>query len=121
MNKGNEMALSEFEIKRIEKIVGGFVERIRPPMEKRSQRDISYRIENQNVEIFEVRPKWNDPSTKIEPPVAKATFVKSRKMWKLYWMREDMKWHCYEPFPEARNLEEILSTIGEDVHGCFWG
>ncbi|MCP3931719.1 MAG: DUF3024 domain-containing protein, partial [Bacteroidetes bacterium] len=63
----------------------------------------------------------NDPSKKIEGSIAKATYVKSTKIWKLYWQRADMKWHRYEPFPESKSLEEILEVIGQDKHYCFWG
>lgn len=115
------MALSEFEIKRIEKIVGQFVEKIRPVPEKRNQLDISFRILNQSFEIFEIRPQWDNPNNKIEGPVAKATYVKSIKKWKLYWKRADMKWHGYEPFAESKSLENILEAVGQDEYGCFWG
>ncbi|MBW1965665.1 MAG: DUF3024 domain-containing protein [Deltaproteobacteria bacterium] len=115
------MALSEFEIKRIEKIVGQFVENRRPSPEKRSKLDISFKISGQSFEIFDIRPRWDDPSQKIEGSIAKATFVKSTKNWKLYWKRADMKWHGYEPFQESKSLEKILEVINQDQYGCFWG
>ena len=115
------MAISAFEIKRIEKIVGRFVESRRPAGDIRSQLDISFRLTGQSVEIFEIRPQWNDPTKKIEGSIARATFVKSRKIWKLYWMRADGKWHVYQPFPSSASLEKILEAIEQDPHGCFWG
>jgi hypothetical protein len=115
------MVISEFEIKRIEKLVGQYVESRRPAAHMRSQLDISFRITGQSVEIVEIRPQWNDPSRKTETPVAKATYVKSQKLWKLYWMRADGKWHAYQPFPSSASLEKILETIEQDPHGCFWG
>lgn len=115
------MAISEFEIKRIEKLVGAFVETKRPPAHIRPQLDIGYRITNQSFEIFEIRPKFNKPEEKHEISVAKATYVKTKKIWKLYWMRADLKWHGYQPFPESKSLEEIIETIKADEHYCFWG
>lgn len=115
------MPLSEFEIKRIEKIVGQFVKKIRPNPEIRNKVDISFTIAEQSFEIMEIRPQWNDPGKKIESSIAKGTYVKSTKIWKLYWKRADMKWHRYEPFPESKSLEEILEVIAQDKHGCFWG
>lgn len=115
------MALSEFEIKRIEKIVGQFVESRRPDPSKREQLDISFKISGQSFEILEIRPQWDNPDKKIEGSVAKATYVKSKKIWKLYWQRADMKWHGYEPFRESKSLEEILEVIKQDQYGCFWG
>ena len=115
------MAISEFEIKRIEKIVGQFVESKRPAAHIRNELDISFRISDQSFEIYEIRPQWNDPSKKIEGPIAKATYVKSKKMWKLFWMRADLKWHSYQPYPVSNSIEKILEVIEQDSHGCFWG
>lgn len=115
------MAISEFEIKRIEKLVGQVIESRRPAPHIRNKLDISFRIIGQSFEIYEIRPQWNDSTKKIEAPVAKATYVKSRKIWKLYWMRADLKWHSYQPFPTSNSLEEILEEINQDPHGCFWG
>lgn len=115
------MAISEFEIKRIEKIVGGFIELRRPSPEIRKQLDLGFRISNQSFEIFEIRPQFDNPKEIINSPVAKATYVKSKKVWKLYWMRADMKWHSYQPFPVSGSLEEIVKIIDKDEYCCFWG
>ena len=115
------MAIGEFEIKRIEKLVGQFVEKRRPQPQIRPELDIGFRIDGQSFEIFEKRPQWNDPSKKMEGPVAKATYVKSRKIWKLFWKRADNKWHSYKPFPASESLEKILEAIDKDDVGCFWG
>jgi hypothetical protein len=56
----------------------------RPPAHIRNELDLGYRISGQSVEIFEVRPQWDDPSQKMERPVAKATFVKTRNCWKIF-------------------------------------
>lgn len=115
------MAISEFEIKRCEKELLKFLEKHRPPVHIRHELDIYYRIENQSVEIFEVTPQWDDPKTKIETPVAKTTYVKSHKHWKIFWHRQDMKWHPYEPAATVKYFEEFLDIVGEDEHACFFG
>lgn len=91
------MAMSEFEIKRCEKELEKFLEEKRPPAHVRAQVDLSYRMSRQSVEIFEVRPSFRDPKEKTEIAVAKTTYVKSLKVWKVYWMRQDLKWHSYPP------------------------
>ncbi|MDC1287827.1 DUF3024 domain-containing protein [Gammaproteobacteria bacterium] len=53
--------------------------------------------------------------------MAKATYVKKEGNWKIYWMRADMKWHRYEPVPDADNLDEFISVIEDDHYGCFYG
>jgi Protein of unknown function (DUF3024) len=115
------MAISEFEIKRTEKLVGQFVEKKRPTPEIRPELDIGFRLTGQSFEIYEIRPQWDNPTEKTESPVAKATYVKSRNEWKLFWMRADLKWHSYPPFPTSKSLEKILEEIDRDPHGCFWG
>ena len=73
------MAISEFETKRCEHIVGAFVDARRPPPRIRPEVDLGYRVSGQSVEIFEIRPVWKGaPGEKMEHPVAKATYVKSR-------------------------------------------
>lgn len=113
------MAISEFEIKRCEKELEKFLQETRPPAHLRAQVDLAYRISGQSVEIFEVRPGFRDPSKMTETSVAKATYVKSQKVWKVYWMRQDLKWHSYLPAPQVRHLEEFLKLVKEDANACF--
>ena len=115
------MAISEFEIKRCENELEKFLKEKRPPAYVRAEIDLGYRIDNQSVEIFEVRPHYRDPNKKIESSVAKATYVKSKKIWKVYWMRQDLKWHSYSVAPEVRHIEDFLSLVAEDENGCFFG
>lgn len=115
------MALSEFENKRVEKLASAYIARVRPPAHIRDQLDLAFRISDQSLELFEIRPLWNDPSTKIEESQAKTTYVKKSGVWKIYWMRADLKWHGYEPVPEVGTLEEFFETVEEDAYGCFKG
>ncbi len=115
------MAFSEFEIKRIEKAVNKFMEKRRPPLHIRDQLDFGFRIKGQSVELYEIRPLWDNPDKKIEGAITKATFVKTKKIWKIYWQRADLKWHNYQPGPEVKNIEDFLSVVDQDAHGCFFG
>lgn len=36
-------------------------------------------------------------------------------------MRQDLKWHSYDPEPEVTSLEEFLQIVEEDAHACFHG
>jgi hypothetical protein len=73
------MPFNDLEIKRIEKLMGGFMEKRRPPVDMRTKLDLSYRIKGYSVEIFEIRPLWSNPEKTIEEAVAKATYVKSAR------------------------------------------
>jgi hypothetical protein len=115
------MVLSEFEQKRCEKAVKVFIDQRRPPPHIRKELDLGYRFKNQSVEIFEIRPKWRSPGDFMEHSVAKATFVKTENVWKIYWQRADLKWHQYVPCPSVSSIEEFLSIVDRDEHACFFG
>jgi hypothetical protein len=115
------MALSEFEIKRCEKLLGTYLEKRWPPVEIRNELDLGFRIIGQSIEIFEIRPAWRQPGVRIEHSVAKATYVKSSKVWKIYWKRADLKWHGYQPAPQVKTIEEFIAVVDKDEFGCFYG
>ena len=115
------MTFSEFEAKKIERAASEFLEDRRPPVEIRPKLDLDVRVSGQSVQIVEIRPHFREPSTIIESPVAKATFVKKSQRWKIYWMRSDLKWHSYTPAPESRSIEEFFAIVNADENGCFFG
>lgn len=115
------MPLNDLELKRCETALAKFIAQRRPPPHLREQLDIGWRISNQSIEIFELRPDWRDPSKRMETPVAKMTYVRAQSRWKLYWMRRDLKWHGYEPQAPSATLDACLDTVHRDEHGCFFG
>jgi len=115
------MAFNEIQNKKIELVVEGYLERKRPPVEIRKDLDISYRIENQSVYIYEIRPQWDDKSKIMNIDVAKTTYVAKKNIWKIFWMRSDLKWHGYEPDPIVENIEEFIDIVETDEYCCFWG
>ncbi len=115
------MALSEIELKRCEKALARFLERRRPPVHVRDRLDISCTIAGHSVEIFEVRPDWRDGQVKISVPVAKATYIRTKNLRKMYWQRQDLKWHAYGPIPHVKSLEAFLDIVDMDEYGCFFG
>lgn len=115
------MAISEFEQRQWQRALDDFLKQRRPPPHIRDQLDLDYRIEGQNVEIFEVRPLWNDPGNRVEQSVAKATYVKSKNQWKVFWQRADLKWHRYDPAPTVASIEDFLDLVNQDAHACFFG
>ena len=115
------MSFDEVARKRIESAVAAYVQKRRPPVHIRPELDIGFRIAGQSVEIFEIRPSFHRPKELREGPVAKATFVKSRALWKVLWHRSDMKWHSDAPVPMVGSIEKFLELVDADPHGCFWG
>jgi putative salt-induced outer membrane protein YdiY len=115
------MAIDVLPSIEIIEVLENFMERKRPPENIRHKVDINYRIENQTVVIYELRPVWNQPEKLLESNIAKATFVKKHNAWKIYWMRSDLKWHTYKPRPTVKTISEFVQLVEEDKHHCFWG
>jgi Protein of unknown function (DUF3024) len=82
---------------------------------------ISFSFKGQSVEIFEIRASWTGEGKPIEHPIAKATYNKSNRSWKIFWLRADLKWHRYEPLPEVDAIEDFLLIVEEDDNACFFG
>ena len=85
----------------------------------RVELDFAFRFHRQSVELLEIRPKFNKPG-KTDHAFAKATFVKAQAIWKVYWMRGNLKWHPYQ-LAKVRSLNAFLKLVGEDKHHCFFG
>ena len=93
----------------------------RPPLDLREQIREGQRISGQSIELFFLRPAFNNPEEWIEDPITKITYVRSRDHWRIYWMRADLKWHRYPPDPEAKTLSAALRIIRKDECACFFG
>ncbi|HEY8025489.1 MAG TPA: DUF3024 domain-containing protein [Burkholderiaceae bacterium] len=115
------MSFHDLDRKRIDKAIAAFLMKRRPPVHLRSQVDFGHKVSGQSIELFEIRPKWDDSTTTIEIPFAKATYVKASNLWKVYWRRADMKWHSYQPMPAVSSAEEFLNLVDRDEHCCFFG
>jgi Protein of unknown function (DUF3024) len=116
------MALTQIELARVRKGMDAFLSRRRPPVHIRHELDIAYRISGQSIEVFESRPRWRGKPGEIqETPVAKASYLRSRNIWRVYWMRKDLKWHSYEPVKEVRSIDAFCEVVDKDEHCCFFG
>jgi len=114
------MAFSEIELKVIENTVGKMCQR-RSPAYLADQLKTIYKIKNHSVEVYEHRPRWNNPGEWIDEGIAKFLYTKTTKKWKLYWMRQDLKWHLYKPLSESTRIEKLVEEVDKDPHGTFWG
>lgn len=98
-----------------------YIEEIRPPKEMRDQVDISYFFKIGIVEIFEVRPKWDDPKVLENFPILRTKHVKSKNIWRVYWLDSKQKWIKYTPNFEVSHFSKVIEILKKDEHGCFWG
>ncbi len=115
------MAFSEFEVKQIERAAAAFLEARRPPAGVRHQVDLQVRINEQSVEVIELRPHHSDLSKAVESPTAKAEYVGQGQSWRVYWMPSDLEWHVYEPKPEVQSIEAFFTLVNADENACFFG
>lgn len=115
----HQMAISPFQTLDVIELMEQFLERNRPSKHIRKDLDVGYRIDNQSVIVFEVRPMYLNPSMLQELEWAKATYIKSRDRWKIYWMRSS-GWYPYTP-PEMKTLKAFVKAVEEDPYGCFKG
>ena len=114
------MAFTEIEIYKINNFVGVLCEK-RVPESIRDKLRYEYKIENQDVILYEIRPRWDKPNEQTELPCAKLKFVRSQNVWKLFWQRANMKWHAYGPLKSSQDLAELIAEIDTDPYGCFFG
>jgi len=112
----------ELHFKVFDAMLRDFNESIRPKDEKiREKVDMCYRWDGRHAILFEIRPNFRDPKQILELPYAKIRYIKSKGLWKLYWMRASGNWESYEPNPEASELHPLLDVIKKDKYGCFFG
>lgn len=115
------MAFSIQQQLEIIEVMENYLDRIRPEEEIRKKLDFGYRVERQSVYIVEIHPMWNNPEKIHESRVAKATWVKTQSVWKVFWRRANLKWETYPPCPFVDTLAEFVDLVEEDRHHCFWG
>ncbi|GAB3016736.1 DUF3024 domain-containing protein [Spirosoma pulveris] len=102
-------------------VLENYIDKIRPSEALRDQIDIAYKIENQSIIIFESRPYLHEPDKRFESAVAKATFVKSRNQWKVFWKRSSLTWQIYAPQPFVNTIDQFVALVEQDEQYCFWG
>lgn len=116
------MAFTEHELARhLQTLEQVFWAHRRPPERVRSLMRDGQRIAGHSIELFFVRPQWNNPSRTIEEAIAKLTYVRTRGHWRIFWQRADLKWHAYPEQRTARSLAEALRVVHEDKFCCFFG
>ena len=91
------------------------------PPEVRDMLKLCHRTEGNSILLFEFRSSLMRPGPWHEEMVAKFTYVKNRKCWRLFWMRSDLKWHSYHGLPVARTFGELFHEVDTDPLCCFFG
>jgi len=115
------MAFTALENAEIQSIANEFLVKRRPPVDIRHKVDLAFRISGQSIELFEIRPHYERRDLIIHSKFAKATFVRTLNVWKVFWMRASGKWNAYPPRSKVKTLQHFFKLVDEDKYHCFWG
>lgn len=96
------------------------IEKMRPPIDIRNQLDLGFTFKNNVVLFFEIRPSFRDPKEIMHHSIAKIKYVKTKNIWKLYWMRGNLTWLEYHT-SDFSTVENAFKVIKADKEGCFFG
>jgi hypothetical protein len=97
--------------------------RAQVPADVRDKLRIECDVSGRDVVIVERRPPWG-PEAGPEwttTPVALLRYLKSRRVWRLYWRGSDERWHEYPELPFSASVEELLHELDRDPTALFWG
>ena len=114
------MALSEFERKRVEKLLTAYCE-TKIPSHLRDRIRLEFRIRGNEVSLFESRPHWQGAGEWIATKVARFRKDPKAQTWQLFWADRNSKWRPYPTLPFHRDFEILLQEVDRNVTGAFWG
>ena len=114
------MSLSEFERKRVEKLLKEYCE-AKIPSHLRDRIRLEYRIRGNEVSLYESRPHWQGNGAWLSTKIARFRRDLEARTWQLYWADRHGKWRSYSPLPFHRDIETLLHAVDRNVTGVFWG
>ncbi len=114
------MGFGEFELQYIENILGKLCKR-RSPSHLRNQCRATYAVEEHAVTVYEERPRSNNPREWAASGIARFKYNRKQNVWKLYWMRQNLKWYPYGPLPESTRIDRLVVEVDKDPDGAFFG
>ena len=112
------MAFSEFEHARYLKMMRDFIEELRSSQAVSTKIDYISSIEKQSVMLHELSSSFSRDGTTQRFPIAKITYVRTKKHWVLYGMRASGKWMRHSTYP---SLVSALATLKLDPDSNFFG
>ena len=112
------MPFSELERKRIDRTVGDLCRRKTRP-EHADQLRFECEIDNHTVTVWEVRPPWDGVGDHTRMGIARFRYFRSRRVWIVYWMRRDLKWHVTAP--STPDIAALVAIVEADEYRAFFG
>jgi len=114
------VAFDELELKRIDRTVGELCRKCSPP-EHADQLRTAYEVEGHSVTMYEERPPWDGVGEWTRRGIARFRYLRSRDEWQLYWLRQDLRWHLYDPDEMPADLASLVALVAVDKYGAFFG
>jgi len=114
------VAFDELELKRIERTVGELCRKCSPPEHADELRTV-YEVEGHSVTMYEERSPWDGVGEWTRSGIARFRFSRSRREWRLYRMRQDLRWHLYDPDEMPADLDSLVAVVEADKYGAFFG
>ncbi len=114
------MSLSEFEIKRVEKLFIAYCEKMVPGHLRNTIR-LEYRIRHNEVTLFESRPHLQGSGEWISTRIACFRKDPQAENWQLFWADRNNQWQSYSPLPFHRDIEKLLQAVEKNESCVFWG
>jgi hypothetical protein len=114
------VAFDELELKRIERAVGELCRRCSPPQHADGLRTV-YEVESHSVTAHEERSPWDGVGEWTRRGIARLRFSSARREWRLYWRRQDLRWHRYDPDEMPADLDSLVAMVEADKYGAFFG
>jgi hypothetical protein len=114
------VAFDELDLKRIDRTVGELCRKCSPPEHADELRTV-YEVEGHSVTMYEERPPWDGVGEWTRGGIARFRFNRSRRQWRLYWMRQDLRWHLYDPDETPADLASLVAMVEADKYGAFFG
>ncbi len=82
-------------------------------------RQLHYRIEGQQIQLFEVRSKFHQSSQPQSLPMAQLRYSPQLNQWTLH-HQNGQHWQLYLNVNPSLDLGKLLTAIHQDPLGCFW-
>jgi Protein of unknown function (DUF3024) len=115
---GVETTAPELDVVRVQRWC-----RTRVPEHARHQVRIECEVSGRDLTVVERHPPWPPEAGPewMRTPVARLRYVRSRRVWRLYWIDSDDRWHEYPELPFAPDVADLLAELEEDPTALFWG
>jgi hypothetical protein len=95
----------------------------RVPDDARDEVRVELEEGRQAVTIMECRLPWREDFgpewTRL--PIARLRYVRSTRLWTLYYHRHTGRWERYPLLTSTRRIDELLGEIDRDPICIFWG